>query len=289
MKVSGVTIIRNAIKLDYPVVEAIKSILPICDEFVVAVGNSDDATEELIVGIGSEKIRVIRTVWDESKRQGGAVLADETNKALDAVAAAADWCFYIQADECVHEQYLPLIKAGMQQHLDNPLVEGIVLKYLHFYGSYDYVADSRSWYRTEVRIVRNDKRIRSHGDAQGFRIDGRYLQVKPVDAYMYHYGWVKHPKFQLEKAREVSKYWHDDEWIKQHFGSGDEYDYSKVDSVTKFTGSHPEVMHERIRAKNWDLRLESGRKNLTPWRRFLFILEKVTGWRPFEYKRYKVI
>jgi hypothetical protein len=44
MKVAGFTFIRNAVKNDYPVVEAITSILSICDEFVVALGNSDDGT-----------------------------------------------------------------------------------------------------------------------------------------------------------------------------------------------------------------------------------------------------
>ena len=58
MKVAGFTIIRNAIKFDYPVVEAITSILPICDEFVVAVGNSDDETLQLIKQIDSPKIKI---------------------------------------------------------------------------------------------------------------------------------------------------------------------------------------------------------------------------------------
>ena len=64
MKVSGFTFIRNAIKYDYPIAEAIKSILPICDEVVVAVGKSDDETLSLVKGI-DPKVRVIDTVWDE--------------------------------------------------------------------------------------------------------------------------------------------------------------------------------------------------------------------------------
>src|ERR1700742_1004044 len=107
MKVAGFTFIRNAIKNDYPVVEAITSILPVCDEFIVALGNSEDETEQLIRNIGSAKIKIIHTVWDESLREGGKVLAAETDKALDAVSPDIDWCFYIQGDEVMHEQYLP--------------------------------------------------------------------------------------------------------------------------------------------------------------------------------------
>lgn len=289
MKVCGVTIIRNAVKFDYPIVEAITSILPICDEFVVALGDSDDDTEALIRSIPSDKIRIVHTVWDTSKREGGTVLAVETNKALEAVSPDADWCFYLQADESIHERYLRGIRSAMEQHLANDKVEGLVFKYLHFYGSYEYIADSRSWYRTEVRIVRNDKRIRSHGDAQGFRKDGRYLQVKPVDAYVYHYGWVKHPKQQQAKAKEFNKYWHDDQWVAEHVGAAEEFDYSKIDSLERFEGSHPQVMENRIRSVNWTLHLDPKKKNFTLWRRCLFLLEKVTGWRPFEYKRYTIV
>ena len=85
MKVSGFTFVRNAIKYDYPVVEAIRSLLPICDEFIVAVGNSEDDTRNLVLSIGDPKIRIVDTIWDDSMREGGKVLAIETNKAFDAI------------------------------------------------------------------------------------------------------------------------------------------------------------------------------------------------------------
>src|SRR5690242_8873082 len=102
MKVAGFTFIRNAVKFDYPVREAILSILPLCDEFIVALGNSDDSTEELIRSIPSDKIKIIRTVWDDSFREGGRTFALETDKAFRAVSTDADWCFYIQGDEMLH-------------------------------------------------------------------------------------------------------------------------------------------------------------------------------------------
>jgi glycosyltransferase involved in cell wall biosynthesis len=165
MKVSGFTIVRNAIKYDYPIVEAILSILPLCDEMVVAVGNSDDNTLDLIKSIDSPKIKIIETIWDDSLREGGKVLAVETNKAFSAVAKDSDWAFYIQGDEVVHENYLSAIKNAMLQYKDALEVEGLLFNYLHFYGSYDYVANSRQWYRNEIRIIKNDKSIYSYKDA----------------------------------------------------------------------------------------------------------------------------
>ena len=115
MKVVGFSFIRNAIKFDYPIVEAIKSILPICDEFIIAVGKSEDNTKELILSINSEKIKIIDTIWDENLRQGGRVLADETDKAFNQISGA-DWAFYIQGDEVIHEKYLRIIKPILTLH-----------------------------------------------------------------------------------------------------------------------------------------------------------------------------
>ena len=137
MKVAGFTFIRNAVKNDYPVVEAITSILPICDEFVVALGNCDDGTRELIAGIGSPKIKIVNTIWDEAKRTDGTVFAEETDKAFAAISPDVDWAFYIQGDECVHEKYVPLIKKEMEDNLADKKIEGLLFKYLHFYGSYE--------------------------------------------------------------------------------------------------------------------------------------------------------
>ena len=175
MKVVGFSFIRNAVKFDYPIVEAIKSILPICDEFVLALGNSNDNTEQLIESINSNKIRILSTTWNDNLREGGRVLADETNKAFYNIPDDADWAFYIQGDEVIHEKYLPVIKESMEKWKDDKNVEGLLFNYTHFYGSYDYIGDSRRWYRKEIRIIRPSKEISSYKDAQGFRINDRKL------------------------------------------------------------------------------------------------------------------
>src|ERR1044072_1101483 len=145
MKVTGFTFVRNAIKLDYPVVEAISSILPLCDEVIVLVGNSEDATPDLIRSINSPKIRIFDSVWDDSMREGGRVLAIETDKAMQHISPDTTWCFYIQADEIVHEDDYPAIRAAMEKYKDDQRVEGLLFNYIHFYGTYDYVGDSRTW------------------------------------------------------------------------------------------------------------------------------------------------
>lgn len=285
--ICGFTIVRNACKYDYPIVESITSILPIVNEYVVAVGNSDDDTMALIKSINSPKIKIIETVWDDTLREGGKVLAVETNKAFDAIADSFDWCFYLQGDEVVHEQYHQPILEACAKYQNNTAVEGLLFGYTHFYGSYDYVGDSRTWYRNEIRIVRNNKNIRSYRDAQGFRINDRKLNVKKIQAQIYHYGWVKDPRFQQAKQETFHKLWHSDEWVKQNVAEANEYDYSVIDSLQKFTGTHPLVMKERLARMNWQFNWDTTQKRFKVKEGILYWFEKTTGVRIFEYKNYK--
>lgn len=289
MKVSGFTIVRNAIKYDYPVVESITSILPLCDEVIVAVGKSDDGTRALIESIASQKIRIIDTVWDESIREGGEVLAVETNKAFDAISPESSWAIYIQADEVLHEDGKdPILKAmkGCETRME---IEGFVLDYRHFYGSYDFIGDSRQWYRKEVRIIRNDKKIRSYKDAQGFRKEGKKLKVKPVKATMFHYGWVKPPEFIRSKFLYFHTLWHDAKWMEKNKAEIASFDYSNIDSLVRFEGTHPETMKKRIDLKNWKFEFDPTKKKFSLISRLLYRVEKRTGWVIGEYKNYKII
>lgn len=289
MKVAGFTIVRNAVKFDYPVKEAIESILPVCDRVFVAVGDSEDETLKLIQNIDSEKITIIKTRWDMSLREGGKVLAVETNKAFDAIPAEYDWCFYIQADEVMHEKYIEPVQKAMQQFWSEPNVEGLLFKYRHFYGSYDYVGSSRRWYRREVRIIRNNKKIRSYKDAQGFRKNGRKLHVKLIDAEIFHYGWVKPPEKQQEKQKHFNKFWHSDEKVKQMVGDAQTFDYGEIDLLTKFKDSHPEVMKKRIAEKNWTFDYDISKSKMRFKDALLYRVEKLTNLRIGEYKNYKLI
>lgn len=289
MKVSGFTFVRNAIKFDYPVVESILSILPVCHEMIVAVGRSEDKTRDLIESIASPKIRIIDTTWDESLREGGRVLAMETNKAFNAISPDSDWAFYIQADEVVHETFLPGLQDAMERWKNEKNVEGLLFNYLHFYGSYDYIGNSRRWYRKEVRIIRNDKNIHSYKDAQGFRKNDKCLKVKQLDAFIYHYGWVKPPEFMQSKLESFHKLWHDEQWIKKNVPNVESFDYSGIDSLDRFKGTHPKVMQERINRKNWQFSFDPAATNFSVPARILHYIEKIAGRRIGEFRNYEII
>jgi hypothetical protein len=299
MKVTGFTFIRNAVKFDYPVAEAIRSILPVCDDFVVAVGNSDDGTEELVRNIDRNKIMIINTVWDDSPamKTGGRVFAAETNKAFRAIPADSDWAFYIQGDEAVHEKYLDTIRESMLKWKDHREVDGLLFNYLHFYGSYDYVAISPRWYTNEIRVIRNDRSVWSYRDAQGFRKgDNQKLNVKPVDAYIYHYGWVKEPEVMMRKVKNAKSFYTGDK------GEGEDdlseglnrlkklnkFDYSSIDALSRFDGTHPAVMQEHIKRKNWSFDHDVSFNRLSLRYRGKIFIKKYLGIDTF-YKNYRIV
>lgn len=295
MKVSGFTIVRNAVQYDYPVKEAIMSILPLCDEVIVLVGNCNDGTLELIQSIQSDKIKIHHSIWDDTLRKGGKVLAVETNKSFDLVSSDSDWAFYIQADEIVHEKYYEPIRKAMEEYKENKHVEGLLFHYTHFYGNYKYVGDARDWYNHEIRVIRNDKTIRSYRDAQGFRKNNKKLNVKLIDAYIYHYGWVRNPYFMNSKQSAFGQLYSGGETPVTHsekkmtISKEDLYDFSKINSLSIFQGTHPKIMHERINAMDWDFEHDIKEKKFDLKDYFLYKFEKWTGKRLFEYRNYKII
>ncbi|HTY14006.1 MAG TPA: glycosyltransferase family 2 protein [Candidatus Omnitrophota bacterium] len=273
MKVSGFTVARNVIKFDYPAVEAITSILPVCDEFIVNVGDSEDATLDLIRSIGSPKIRIVENAWDPKMRKSGRVLAYQTNLALEE--CTGDWAFYIQADECVHEKYLPIIRENLERRLNDPEVDGFSFKYVHFYGAYSKVVPPEwDWYKESIRIIRNDRTMISDGDATSFRKLRLYKQRMnsrlnfnrefirrlddfffprvrniPSGAEMYHYGWVRPPHIMMQKKIEFESFYSpDNATLDKHPMKDHQFNYGNVAALPDFKGTHPAVMSKRIEA-----------------------------------------
>ena len=287
MEVSGFTFVRNGVKLDYPFLESLNSLLPLCDKIVVAVGKSEDDTLKRIQSLHSHKIKILETVWDESIRKGGTILSQQTNMALDQITG--DWAIYLQADEVLHEKDYSTIREAMERYKDVKEIEGLLFQYNHFYGDYNYIAISRRWYRHEIRIVRPNIGVRSWGDAQGFRIHGNKLHVKLIDATIHHYGWVKAPEIQQLKQKTFSKLWHSDEWIEQNVDASNEYNYLQGGKLAKYYGSHPAVMMERIRKQDWQINYNPMKVQRPLKEKILEAVESHCGWRIGEYKNYIMI
>jgi glycosyltransferase involved in cell wall biosynthesis len=290
MKVSGFTFLRNGQKLGYPFVESIRSILPIVDEFVVALGPCEDDTEKVLRAIGDPKIRIIPTQWNERIQPDYSVkgFVYGQQKSIALFNCTGDWAFYLEADEVVHENDLAKIRAAMRKHLGDERVEALVFDYLHFYGNANTYVWSPGWYRSEVRVIRNTIPAWS-SEALFFNVvDGhkksRYPRATHTGVTIYHYGWVRSEAQMNLKAAAVHKYWDEK--------PAAEVDYSKIDTATLklFTGTHPKVVQDWL-PKATGLFQADPNHQLTPREkkhRFMLRLEQWLGIR-FDKKHYRLV
>ena len=255
MNISGFSFCRNAAKLYYPVAESIRSVLPICDEFVVAVGrgDDDDRTRDLITAIGDPKIRIIDTEWTDRDTLRGWIHSQQTNIALNA--CRGDWCLYLQSDEVIHERDLPVIAGRCRELQDDRRVEGLLFRYLHFWGDYQHVHRSHAWYPSEIRVVRNGLGIQSFRSAQSFRLNQQRLQVAKVEADIYHYGWVRPPELMRAKCREFM-WTHLGRHRSEALNQAPSFDYGSLERIPVFKGTHPAVMQDWMARFDWADRLQ---------------------------------
>lgn len=268
MKISGFSFVRNGEKLYYPTVEAIRSILPICDEFVIAVGkgDADDHTRDLIAAINDPKVRIIDTVWEEKYCKRGMINSYQTDIAMQS--CSGDWLFYVQADEVVHEKYLPVIKARCEELLNDTQVEGLLFSYRHFWGDYHHYHGGHGWYPFEIRIVRNLPNIHSYQSAQSFRYFEHYdnprqetgtrkLHVALVDAEIFHYGWVRPPHLMQNKRRALDSVHWGKSKAEDYYAKAPKYfDYGPLNLLKEFNDTHPKVMQGMISRMNWQDKLQ---------------------------------
>ena len=299
MLISGFSYIRNGFEFGYPFLEAFRSILPICEELVVTVGDSHDGTREAIAGLDPAKIRIVDTVWDMNLRQGGQIFAQQANAALDQIRGR--WGFHIQADEVIHENDLERVRKAVLQFDADQRIEGLLFPFLNFWGSYHYVGASRRWHRCEVRVIRNQPGVRSYRDSQGFRVysgtdacrlgtePGRKLRVKKIDVPVYHYNYVRPPVLMKKKEDYFHRFWHDDGWLTKNLGDGDKTDYRINDILVPFAGTHPRLMQPLVDSQDWDFKFDRSQVKLPTKEWLLYQVERLTGWRIGEYRNYKLI
>jgi len=239
MKVSAFTFIKNGQILGYPFIQSIQSILPIVDEFVINVGQSEDDTLALVKSINDPKIRIIQSTWNDNMHDRGYVYGQQ--KMIAQFNCTGDWAFYIEGDEVYHEDDLDKIRASMQTHVDNPEVEALVFDFYHFYGNANSYLDSPGWYRSEARIIKNS--VRSYAPdglfwlVLGSNKKGRYPKAKHTGVHCYHYGWVRSEEQMNLKSQKVQQYWG---------GEPAKIDYSQMDQsiIKEFSGTHPAVVQD---------------------------------------------
>jgi hypothetical protein len=285
---SGFTIVRNAVKLDFPIIPAIRSVLEVCDEVVVNVGKSEDETRDLVASVRDPRVRILDSVWDFTKKNE--MLSHETLKAM--AACRGRWGIYIQADEVLHEDGARILKDRTTEWDADERVEGLLVQYLHFYGGFDLVATNRRWYRREVRCIRLDRDIRPYQGAQGFRVgpSNRKIGARATDAVMFHYGWAR-PARAIKEKLEISKTIYP--WSRERSAQEQERGYLEWLPLLKpFTGSHPRAVQDWVRERRIDPERKIGPRQFKPEHLRFYLsdwIERLTGERVFEFRNYRLV
>ena len=283
---SGFTLVRNAVLLDYPFVESVRSVLPLCDEFIINCGDSTDATRKLCedLAASSKKIRIIDSVWEKENQAGGYQLKAQTDRALKE--CQGDWCLYIQADEAIHEADYPALLEAMERADRREEIDGVLFQYLHFYGNYSNTIRGRNWYRREVRAFKNHRGIESFRDAQGFRKNGERIQVITSSARVFHYGYVRTSQSLKQKSEQMAQWWGE-----KAPTSESSFQLHRHIGLEPFRETHPKTMSERIQRnaeycdpmqcpRKWD---KDEIKNAVT-----FVWESIVPYRIGEYRNYEL-
>ncbi len=304
IRLSGFTILRNGASFGYPFLESLKCLFDVCDEVVLNLGISTDDTKSQILDwlarqpeAQQKKLVLFETEWPlhlKEKREGGQILAEQTNLALKRCQGA--WCLYLQADEILHEEDYPKIRAAVESQISVPNrrandIDAFVFRYLHFYANYQTIQKSRSAYRREVRLIRNHRDIKSVGDAQGFLYaDGRKIPAALIDARVFHYGWVRPPEVMRKKTGFMDTLYHQGA-TEEIPVTGENYKYKRFFGLSPFVETHPAVMQARIDNTPFfnlaDTPLVFEIKDTL--KILSYAIERITGWRPFEYRNYRLV
>lgn len=295
MKVSAYSFIRDGVRLGYPFEESIRSVLPMVDEFVIAVGHSDDGTLERLRAMDEPKLRLLETRWNEQCRSHGFVYGQQ--KMIAQYSCTGDWAFYLEGDEVLHEDDLPAVRQAMEYYLDDPRVEVLAFDYLHFYGDARHLNLSSQAYRKAARVIRNSLRaIAPDGlywavmrDRNPFgrrnKRRTRYPRAAALNVPIYHYGNARHQRYVRSKVDTANQYWTEKQAFKADYGDID------PQQIGTFEGTHPSVMTDWLQNHanpafefDTDHRLTRREKK----HRLLARLERRFGW-DFSKRHFRIV
>lgn len=293
MLVSGFTFVKNTLSLGYPILESLKSIDPLCDEVIINVCfdqedcSSDDGTYEYLQdSLPASKYKFVKSYWKGNQEYGDHFYSAHTNYALSQ--CQGEICQYIQGDEVIHENDLENIRQGFSTLMERDDIDGLIFKYLHFYGNVDAYKFTRQIYKREVRTIKNNRGVYSWKDAQGFRLkDGTKVRAKEIDAYIYHYGWARKESIMKEKIQVMATHYHGEDHV-----SKEDFSYKRIWGVKPFRGTHPQLMSQWVQDNRNEIDMMSlprayhmGDVNLM----ISDFIEYLTGYRIGEYRNFKVI
>lgn len=244
--------IRNGVRLDYCFVEAIRSMLPICDQIVVSESDSDDGTKEVLHSLSQQhsQIRIVAFPWPDPR--GDTLFyprwLNSARKHLDT-----DWACYLDADEVFHEKSYSLISKVVSQ--------GKVAKCYRW----NFWSDAQSLIPAGeccgVDVIRIGPR---HLDFPSDYPTPESAEIsalaQKVPISIMHYGFLRKRKAFFEKAKSVQRIWANGYDSRLEAADKDGGNWMKnpivapwINRLDKFKGTHPEIIHDWLQERGYSL------------------------------------
>lgn len=192
--IGGTIIVRNAIKQDYCIVEAIDSLSPAVDEVLVGDCGSDDGTAEMLLGSLKRwsNVKLVCGIdWEciNGRERLSKITTDLKNM------LCTDWHFNLQADEILHEDSIHSILAAVRESR-----EAYHVRRFNLWGS------SKTMVRLDLpkgkpvsdvvcRLAKT--RYDSFGDAESLNAPGARNRIDSIS--IFHMGFVRDKKKHVGK------------------------------------------------------------------------------------------
>jgi glycosyltransferase involved in cell wall biosynthesis len=260
----------NVEYMDYCLEETVRCALQFADEICVNDGMSTDNTYDVLMALqeefGKDRIKIHRRewvhdwFWQEKER----------NYALNM--SNSDWVFFMDVDECIHENDVPKIRRIAETSKYN----FVNCPYYHFYGTPQYIQTHPAFYQRHTKMGRRKTNFRIKagrrpgGCASEVVSDkaggSMHLYHKPdmyrSDIYIYHYSWCRDAKVHGVKRVKIESWYRGHEkffdgYLPTYEECPYKYDMSGIGGNLKpFTGEHPKLMrtwfNKRERLLEWN-------------------------------------
>lgn len=250
-RLSAFSYLKNGVVFDYPFIESLLSIAPICDQIIVCYASeSTDGSREALEALQAKLPQLElypSKVWQTPGLSQGEVIrlaAEEAEAYCDG-----DWLLHLQADEVYLNAEVLSIKNYLDQYhcLD---IDGFFFQVLHFYADYDMVIGPQGakagWYQETMRLSRAGK-AKHIQDAWTQLLKEPQSKALRVPIRIFHYGHVREKEAMRLKASYMERLYHDlaDDY---EVCAAQAFEYNAVpkELIEPFDAEHPETMLKRI-------------------------------------------
>ncbi len=241
--ISGCVAARNSVKFGYPLRECLESLVPICDEVVLAYDpTTDDGTPELAIRLRDELgIVLFESPWDMNNMKKGLEIGHQSQVAMDACSPSTEWRLCVQQDEAFHEEDHSKIQELVRNDL--PGVTGFDFVRPYFFGNLHTIR--RDWSVKITRLTKKGTHTYDDFDGQNCRPLNPLMHHADSGIWLYHYSRIGDPQLIAKRVRNVDSFFHAEDNLPEESELAP-YDFSTREYDSYAFTENPKETHSEL-------------------------------------------